>query len=135
MAKQKNIFDYTHVKNVHCAIIQNEHNELVGKIIANHSDNPNGSVCTVQVFLCDKEKYGFISQTHKIKLMNEWAELEKPMIGKAGGYGYDKYSAAIYEAIKNNLHDACYPQIAGRGMSAVISFFKEKFNLTIREII
>lgn len=52
-----------------------------GRIIGHWSKNRNGSVCTVLVELFD----------HNGKYASGW--------GKAGGYGYDKFSAAISSAL------------------------------------
>ena len=92
----KNIFDYSHVKSV-SAIALLKAGKHVGKIVANWSDNPNGSVCTAQVCLWD----GKISEQikrEKSSLVN--FELAVLMIGKAGGYGYDKLSSAIASALR-----------------------------------
>jgi hypothetical protein len=53
-------------------------NEYAGFIVANWSNNPNGSVCTALVQIDGKSG-----------------------IGKAGGYGYCKLSAAVYDALKS----------------------------------
>jgi hypothetical protein len=52
-------------------------------LIANWSDNPRGTVCSVWFIL-----YGF----GKGKTVKG--------TGRAGGYGYDKLSAATYQALK-----------------------------------
>lgn len=84
-SRPKRIFDYKHVAGVTAIALLKDGKEA-GKIIANWSDNPSGSVCTAQVFL-----YG-----------QEWRTkpIDACMIGKAGGYGYDKLSQAIYCALR-----------------------------------
>lgn len=57
-----------------------------GKLIANWSESRSGSVCSASVLIWSgpldvKEKKGF-----------DWGT-----IGKAGGYGYDKLSQAIWQ--------------------------------------
>lgn len=100
----KNIFDYKHVKGT-TAIALLRDGEFVGKIVCNWSDNPAGSVCTAQVILWDKEYCPKIKQRH---IKTEFLDCYLPaiMIGKAGGYGYDKRSAAISAALsKGGLHE------------------------------
>jgi hypothetical protein len=63
------------------ALLKNGH--LAGRFVANWSDNPNGTVCTVWFAL-----YGFDNNPTIIGK------------GRAGGYGYDKLSAATYQALK-----------------------------------
>lgn len=57
-----------------------------GKLIANWSDNPMGTVCSASVYIFAgpldlKEKKGF----------------DYGNVGKAGGYGYDKLSQAVWQ--------------------------------------
>lgn len=90
----KNIYDYKHVRSVSAyALLQK--GKYVGKIICNWSDNPAGSVCTAQVMLWD----GKISPKIKRERVSGY-EVKHTMIGKAGGYGYDKLSSAIYSALE-----------------------------------
>lgn len=91
----KNIFDFKHVKGTR-AVALLKAGELKGKIIANWSDNPAGSVCTAQVILFDRET----KKKRHVMLLDKPAELSALMIGRAGGYGYDKFSSAVYEALK-----------------------------------
>lgn len=98
---EKNIFDYKSVKNVSAIALLKDGKEA-GKIVCNWSDNPAGSVCTAQVFLYG-EQYG--TKKFKETLSGVEHEFSVPMIGKAGGYGYDKRSQAIYDALrKQDLH-------------------------------
>ena len=113
----KYIFDYSHVKSVSAwALLDKTTKEPRGKIIANWSDNPNGSVCTVQViFFDDTEKLGLKTAPRKhFKTL-------APLIGKAGGSGYCKFSSAVYEALRPVLHGTEKP-IAGVGEGAVRDF-------------
>lgn len=100
----KNIFDYQHVKSVSAVCLLKD-GKQVGRIVANWSDNPNGSVCTAQVCLWDGVLSEQIKKRH-VKTDFLDCELSVVMIGKAGGYGYDKLSSAIYEALrKGGLHE------------------------------
>jgi hypothetical protein len=63
------------------ALLKNGH--LAGRFVANWSDNPNGTVCTVWFALYSFDNNPTIIGT-----------------GRAGGYGYDKLSAATYQALK-----------------------------------
>lgn len=94
----KNVFDLHHVKSV-SAICLMKDGKNVGRIVANWSDNPNGSVCTAQVMLWDGE---ISDKIKKRRIKNEFldCELSVTMIGKAGGYGYDKLSSAIASALE-----------------------------------
>jgi len=76
----KSIYDFKHVNGVKAVALLKDGKEA-GKIIANFSDNPAGSVCTVAVIL--------YTHTPGTSAM-----------GSAGGYGYDKFSSAVYEALK-----------------------------------
>ena len=68
--------------------------KIVGRIIANHSDNPAGSVCTATVWAPCMET-------------GEGSQSRCCATGTAGGYGYDKLSAAIYEALgRSNMERA-----------------------------
>jgi len=101
---KKNIFDYKHVKGV-TAIALYKEGKSARKIICNWSDNPAGSVCTAQVCLWDGEISEKVKQEHtKTEFLD--CHLPVTMIGKAGGYGYDKRSAAISSALrKGGLHE------------------------------
>ena len=56
-----------------------------GKLIANWSDNPAGTVCTASVHIYSGD------------LANKG--LDFSIQGKAGGYGYDKLSQAVWQCI------------------------------------
>jgi len=82
--RKKNIFDYKHVAGT-TAICLLKDGEYAGRIVGNWSDNPAGTVATFTVMLVGAGPDGaYIHGT-----------------GKAGGYGYDKRSSAIYEALRN----------------------------------
>lgn len=62
-----------------------------GKLIANWSDNRAGSVCSASVIIWGgpldmKENKGF----------------DFSIVGKAGGYGYDKLSQAVWQCFKKS---------------------------------
>lgn len=123
MSRTKNIFDYSHVKQVSCFVLSDkETKEITGKIIANWSDNPNGSVCTAQVILFNNRKYGLEEKESKTRDGDYRPELA---IDKAGGCGYDKLSAAIWYAMKKGFKDfgVGITGFDGRGESAVIAYF------------
>lgn len=75
----KNIFDQKHVKGVRAyALLLN--GKLAGKVIANFSDNPAGSVCTADL----------IVWAGPLKNSEDNRKMER-----AGGYGYDKLAACL----------------------------------------
>lgn len=131
----KNIFDYSHVKSVSVSVLLDNKGEIAGKIIANFSDNPNGSVCTAQVIIYKLPK----TIKPKIKKYNteflEDSTFESPFIGKAGGYGYDKLSSAIAIAIRDNTTECPSIDFDGCGESKTIAWFKEHMNLNLHKII
>lgn len=133
----KNIFDYSHVKSVSVLAIFDKDKNLVGKIISNFSDNPNGSVCTSQVFLDDCTKYGLKAPKQipysASATMLKGLTHSKPLIGRAGGYGYDKLSSAIYDAMREVLKEP--PNFAGCGLSRVQEYFKESLNLELVQVL
>lgn len=91
----KPIFDFKHVKGTTAICLLNKKTGCYcGRIVANWSDNPNGTVCTAQVMLF----IGAPTARSKEDFVN--------VQGKAGGYGYDKLSSAIAQALrKADLHD------------------------------
>lgn len=106
----KNIFDCKHVKHVKAvALLKN--GEMVGRIVANWSDNPAGSVCAAQVMLWDWE----VKKKRTVMLMDKPTELSAIMIGRAGGYGYDKFSSAVYQALKAGGLEKDIPVEPGAG--------------------
>ena len=109
----KNIFDCKHVKQVSAIALYKE-GKTAGRIICNWSDNPAGSVCTAQVMLWDGAISEQIKQKHhKTEFLD--CMLSVVMIGKAGGYGYDKRSAAISAALyKGGIHELL-PVAGGAG--------------------
>lgn len=111
----KDAFDGRHVKSVTAwAILHN--GEMAGRIVANWSDNPAGSVCTATVHI--------------------WGgplEYLPAMSGKAGGYGYCKFSAAVYDAL-NRAADVGQISMSGAGESAV-SRWLESFGYTTARVI
>jgi len=99
------VFDLKHVKSVSAIAILYE-GKPSGRIIANWSDNPNGSVCTAMVGVWS----------------GPLGEMPKA-VGRAGGYGYDKISSAKIA-----------PRFSGCGMTEVRKWF-EQFGYELFEII
>lgn len=64
-----------------------------GKLIANWSDNPAGTVCSASVLIWSGP-LDMKQQTGTKKL--DWGN-----VGKAGGYGYDKLSQAVWQCFDN----------------------------------
>lgn len=95
----KSAFDCSHVKSVRAyAVLLN--GTPAGRVVANWSDNPAGSVCTVTVGIWDGELKGMPSVTARAK-----------------GFGYCKFSAAFESAIQSagvEIHD-----VHGAGESEV----------------
>lgn len=77
----KSAYDLKHVQGT-TAVALMKNGKRAGKIVANWSDNPAGSVCTATVHINhgDESYQG---------------------TGRAGGYGYDKLSRAIWGALQN----------------------------------
>lgn len=121
----KNIFDYSHVKSVSAiTLLDIKTRENAGKIIANWSDNPNGSVCTAQVIIYNEDNYGLTRKTAK-ETYSDGSPMPQIAIGKAGGYGYDKLSSAIYAAMRKGF-DWTFesPDFSGVGESGTRKFFE-----------
>jgi len=109
----KSAYDQKHVKAVKAwALLFN--GEMAGRIVANYSDNPNGSVCTATV--------GF---------WNGPLQDKNTTTGRAGGYGYDKFSAAVSYAL-NKI--GVKNEVDGRGDSSVKSLL-EKIGYSVIEVI
>ena len=84
----KTAYDLSHVKSVTAVALTFE-GAYAGRIVANWSDNPMGSVCTATVSI--------------------WAGPFKDLpkkTAKAGGYGYDKLSQALSEVFGGDCPDA-----------------------------
>jgi hypothetical protein len=114
-----NVFDLKHVKIVSAIAILYE-GKPSGRIIANWSDNPNGSVCTAMVGVWS----------------GPLGEMPKA-VGRAGGCGYDKLSSAISDAINKVIAedpDKIAPKFDGYGMTAVRKWF-EQFGYELFEVI
>lgn len=77
----KTAYDMKHVKGT-TAIALLKDGQSAGKIVANWSDNPNGSVCTATVLVYRAEDDSWYRGT-----------------ARTGGYGYDKLSSAVYWAL------------------------------------
>jgi hypothetical protein len=70
-------------------LLDKETGEEAGKILAYYSNNPAGSVCHANVIL----------YPHGWKIVGKEAPEVRGEEGRAGGYGYDKYSAAVAESL------------------------------------
>lgn len=130
----KSAFDGRHVKSVSVVVLMhpNYPTKVAGRIVANWSDNPAGSVCTMTLHV------------HSGPL-----SFLPTCTGTAGGYGYDKLSAAIQSGIgraKKKRDEYTRPEdhekvvalevdhFAGAGMSAVSRWF-EKFGYKVDQIV
>lgn len=65
-----------------------------GRIIANWSDNPAGTVCSASVII-------WAGPLKDMKHPKTGKGFDYGNIGKAGGYGYDKLSQAVWECFNN----------------------------------
>jgi hypothetical protein len=116
---RKSVFDMKHVSSVHAWALLID-GEMAGRIVCNMSDNPAGSVFTVQV------------GAWKGPLNSS----DGPMIGSAGGCGYCKFSAAFAQAIAkhckaNSIDDS---RVSGCGSSAMVAFL-ERLGYKVCEVI
>lgn len=118
----RNVFDLKHVQGVRAWALMHK-GKMAGKIVANFSDNPAGSVCTAQV----------IFWTGPLADNSEAGARKGPALGKAGGYGYDKFSAAVEQSL---IKQGIDPKVSmgGVGDSAVKTFL-EKNGYTVLEVI
>ena len=88
----KSAYELSHVKSVSAYAVtmpSGDGVEIVGKIVANWSDNPDGSVCTCTVSVWSGPLAGLPKATDR-----------------AGGYGYCKLSAALCHAIRRGMDAA-----------------------------
>ena len=89
----KQVNDLKHVQGTTAkAILFN--GKPAGRLIANWSDNPAGSVCTASVII-------FGGPLADMKHPKTGASLDYRNTGKASGYGYDKLSQAVWQCFKN----------------------------------
>ena len=65
-----------------------------GRVIANWSDNNNGTVCSASVLI-------WAGPLKDAKHPKTGKEFNYGNIGKAGGYGYDKLSQAVWQCFDN----------------------------------
>jgi hypothetical protein len=79
-----------HAMNKAMLLLDKETGAECGKVLAYYTDNPAGSVCHACVILYPQgyKVIGIDSTDH--------AKIE----GRAGGYGYDKYSAAVADSLQ-----------------------------------
>lgn len=86
----KSAYDMNHVKSVKAVCIMLD-GKPVGKIVANYSDNPNGSVVTATFSIWEGPLSGMEKTTTK-----------------AGGYGYDKFSSCVEQFLPGNKSVGCW---------------------------
>lgn len=88
-------------------LLDKETGEESGKILAYYSNNPAGSVCHVCVIL----------YPHGWEVIGKDAPETRGEEGRAGGYGYDKYSAAVADSLRKQglggTHDIIGPWVFG----------------------
>jgi hypothetical protein len=65
-----------------------------GRLIANWSDNPAGTVCSASVVI-------WKGPLKDAKHPKTGKEFNYGNVGKAGGYGYDKLSQAVWQCFNN----------------------------------
>ena len=113
---RKYVQDMTHTSSVTAWAILHK-GEDAGKLLANWSDNRAGSVCTAQVFLYDGPLQPRFLSTGKA-------------IGKAGGGGYCKLSAAISDALiagiptLSEVERRAVHELSGRGADSCVAWFR-----------
>lgn len=109
----KNAFEMPHVKAVKAwaLIFQGE---MSGRIVANYSNNKKVSVCTATIVFWN----GPLGDTHA-------------STGRAGGFGYDKFSAAVSHAL-NKI--GVKNEVDGRGDSSVKALL-ENLGYSVLEVI
>jgi len=135
----KSAFDGKHLKMVAVAVLVHPDSDnegaYAGRIVANWSDNPNGSTCTATVSI-HEGPLSFI-----------------PIVsGKAGGCGYDKLSAAIYDALyraregtgdawkyvyeedKTKCKALTFPDFNGAGFGAVRTWLRTHGYIVVGEV-
>jgi hypothetical protein len=89
----KTIKEFKHVAGTTAKALIYE-GKPAGRIIANWSDNPAGTVCSASVII-------WAGPLKDAKHPKTGKGLNYGNIGKAGGYGYDKLSQAVYNCLVN----------------------------------
>lgn len=89
----KHVTDLKHVRGVTAKALLFD-GKPAGRIIANWSDNPAGTVCSASVIV-------WSGPLKDCKHPKTGQELNYGNIGKAGGYGYDKMSQAVWQCLVN----------------------------------
>lgn len=89
----KRINEFKHVQGTTAKALIYE-GKPAGRVIANWSDNPNGAVCTASVIIWG----GPLGSSKNEKT---GAQFNYNNLGKAGGYGYDKLSQAVWQCFNN----------------------------------
>jgi hypothetical protein len=89
----KTIKEFKHVAGTTAKAILFE-GKPAGRLIANYSDNPNGTVCTASVII-------WAGPLKEAKHPKTGKQFDYGNTGKAGGYGYDKLSQAVWQCFEN----------------------------------
>lgn len=112
----ENIYDMKHVAGTSAWALLKD-GKPCGKVVANWSDNPAGSVCTAMVYV--------YNGTHPDFDREPFDRPAKDVVyGKASGYGYCKLSSAIGQALRQNYN--VKTDMDWVGESAVIEFFNAR---------
>lgn len=117
----KRAIDGKHAKSVTAwALLLN--GKYVGRIVANYSDNPSGSVVTADVVAWDGA-----------------LEPEECLTGRAGGHGYHKLSAAVSDALErgkgwNAEQRDAIAKMHGAGEGRMRTFF-ESLGYVVAEVL
>jgi len=97
-------------KAIRAIVILDKRGKYVAKVQAHFSDNPNGSVCLVNIWQTEKAAQACLKTQMREEIKAKRAKPSSMPIedfgraaydrfsfqhGKAGGYGYDKYTAAL----------------------------------------
>jgi hypothetical protein len=91
--KKKLVTDLKHVAGTTAKALIFE-GKPAGRIIANWSDNPAGTVCKASVII-------WAGPLKDTKNENTGTCFNYLNIGTAGGYGYDKLSSAVWQCFNN----------------------------------
>jgi len=99
-----------HAMDKAMVLLDKETGAECGKVLAYYTDNPAGSVCHACVIL----------YYHGWEVLGLDTNIDHPKIeGRAGGYGYDKYSAAVADSLRKQglvgKHDEIYAFTFGNG--------------------
>lgn len=138
----RSAFDCKHVKSVRAwALFHPDASQdpnardaaarYAGKVVADYSDNPAGSVvtCTVVVWHGPLAR---MREAYEEKRGGGCRVVENPMTGRAGGGGYCKFSAAFHGAVR--MVDPSAKDLSGRG-EPVCRAYLESHGYTVVEVV